>query len=125
MKVVLIWAKGQSGYNVSSPLGICYIAAYIRMELKLEPDIIDAHLQRFSVAEVLDKVINNKYAMAYTMKVLVIMSQLGLIKPENMQQYPQEIVPDWQKRYYGISSNLNMNMYLFSRFLRSRIKNLV
>lgn len=63
-------------------------------------------------------------AMAYTVKVLVIMSQLGLIKPNDMKQYPQKIVPDWQKRYFGFDSNLNMNLYLFSRFVRSWLRNL-
>jgi len=63
-------------------------------------------------------------ALVYTMKLVVIMSQLGLLKPKNMEQYPQEIVPDWQKRFYSINSNIDMNAYLFSRVFRLMAKNL-
>ena len=66
-----------------------------------------------------------KDALTYTMKLVVIMSQLGLIKPKNMEQYPQEILPDWQGRFYRADSNLHMNIYLLSRLIRLMRTNLV
>jgi radical SAM superfamily enzyme YgiQ (UPF0313 family) len=64
----------------------------------------------------------NRDALAHTVKIVVIMSQLGLIRPYNMHDYPQNIVPDWQKRFFGFNSNLDMNMYLLSGFFKSRMK---
>jgi radical SAM superfamily enzyme YgiQ (UPF0313 family) len=67
----------------------------------------------------------SKEALAFTAKIMVIMSQLGLIAPHNMEQYPQKIVPDWQKRFYGIESNFRMNSYMARRFFGLMGKNLV
>jgi radical SAM superfamily enzyme YgiQ (UPF0313 family) len=61
MRVIFVWARGQLGYNVSPPLGICYIASYIREELKLNSDIIDANLEQLSVKEVVEKIVDKKY----------------------------------------------------------------
>lgn len=65
-----------------------------------------------------------KEALAFTMKIVVIMSQLGLIKPSNMDEYPKEIIPDWQERFYEIDSNLNMNVFLFLSYLKLIKRNL-
>jgi radical SAM superfamily enzyme YgiQ (UPF0313 family) len=59
-----------------------------------------------------------KEALDYTMKLVVIMSQLGLIKPENRDHYSQKITPDWQKRFYGIDSNSKMNMVWLSKYFK-------
>lgn len=67
----------------------------------------------------------SKEALAFTAKIMVILSQLGLIKPHNMEKYPQTIVPDWQKRFYGIESNLRMNTYMARKFFGLMGRNLV
>jgi radical SAM superfamily enzyme YgiQ (UPF0313 family) len=83
-----------------------------------------------STLEKISKVMGNEFsldykeALRYTMKLTVIMSQLGLIKSKNMKQYPQKIKPDWQTRFYGIDSNFRMNLYIISRFFKLLGRNL-
>jgi hypothetical protein len=79
-------------------------------------EICGKMLQRFDIGY--------KDSLSSTMKIAVILSQLGLIKPDDMVQYPEKILPDWQKRFYGIDSNLNMNIYLLFDFFSIITKNI-
>jgi radical SAM superfamily enzyme YgiQ (UPF0313 family) len=67
----------------------------------------------------------DREALGYTAKVMVIMSQLGLVEPHNIKDYPRRIEPDWQKRFYGVNSNWRMNIHIISRFSSMIGKNLV
>ncbi len=57
----MVWANVPKERNLSAPFGICYIASYVRRELGITIDIIDANLEGLNVKETKERILAGGY----------------------------------------------------------------